>query len=266
MRFVTSSRRNFISFWLIAPALVAMLCVVGALAVDTDQWAAWFGHPLRDPMPPVTRAGAGLWRLMLLICAAALTMIPPLLGRLSPGTNTVATQGASNAISSRELWALCGVLVAAVAIRAVHISESLWYDEIVAWSLFGKHGPGPIMGNYFDPANHIVHTLVTFFSVGLFQDAFGFETALRLPALLASLATVLAVAALARVTLGPRPAVVAAGVAAVAPVWLLEAVEARGYSMMILFSAVATWLFVTTRIRDHGWKWCLYSAVCAVGI
>ncbi len=251
---------------MIAPALVAILCVVGSLAVDTDQWAAWFSHPLRDPMPPVTRAGAGLWRLMLLICAAALTIIPPSLGRLSPGTHIVTTSGASNALGSRELWALCGVLVAAVAIRAVRITESLWYDEIAAWFLFGEHGPGPIMGNYIDPANHIAHTLVTFFSVGLLQDAFGFETALRLPAFLASLATIPAVAGLARVTLGPRPAVVAAGLAAVAPVWVLEAVEARGYSMMILFSAVATWLFVTSKIRDHGWEWCLYSVVCAVGI
>jgi hypothetical protein len=53
---------------------------------------------------------------------------------------------------------------------------------------------------------------------------------------------------------------------AVLPVSVLEGVEARGYSMMIAFSALATWTMLLALQRERSWKWTLYILFCALGI
>ncbi|MCH8151643.1 MAG: glycosyltransferase family 39 protein [Planctomycetes bacterium] len=172
-------------------------------------------------------------------------------------------------MSSRELWGVAAVVVAALLIRATRLSESLWYDEIAAWFSFGQHGPGWIISHFSEPSNHIAHTLLSFCSAKLFEQAIGFELALRLPALLFSLGAVVGIYALARPTGGRarrRAALIAAVLMAVLPVAVLEGVEARGYSMMICFSALATSMFFAARAGQRPWQWGLYAALCAVGI
>ena len=65
--------------WLGVPLLAALLCGVLSPAIDTQHWVDWFSHPLRNPVPDVTRQGAVLWRIMLSVCAAALVVIPAVL-------------------------------------------------------------------------------------------------------------------------------------------------------------------------------------------
>ena len=172
-------------------------------------------------------------------------------------------------MSSRELWGVAAVVVAALLIRATRLGESLWYDEIAAWFSFGQHGPGWIISHFWEPSNHIAHTLLSFCSAKQFEQALGFELALRLPALLFSLGAVVGTYALVRSTGGRarrRAALIAAVLMAVLPVAVLEGVEARGYSMMICFSALATSMFFAARAGQRPCQWGLYAALCAVGI
>ncbi len=250
--------------WLIAPLLLAVTCVVLGSLINVEQWADWFAHPARTPVPDVTRQGAVLWRIMLVVAAAILIAIPLLLTRLEP--NGPSKRKASPTSGSTDLWLVTGLIVLGLLVRATRLGESLWYDEIAAWLSFGIHGPGSIMGNLYDPANHVAHTLLSWFAVDLFEPALGFELALRLPALLFSLGAIVGMYALARRTLTRRAAVIAGLLMAVLPVAVLEGVEARGYSMMICFSAWATWLLVATRTNDRAWLWCAYAGVCALGV
>lgn len=167
---------------------------------------------------------------------------------------------------SGELWMVAALVAAAILIRATRLTESLWYDEIAAWFTFGVLGPGGIVSGFTEPANHVAHTLLSWCSVQAFQDAVGFELALRIPALVFSAGAVAAMAMLARVALGRvRDAVLAAGIMAVAPVAVLEGVEARGYSMMICCSALASWALLANLHQERRWRWLLYAAVCALG-
>jgi len=168
-------------------------------------------------------------------------------------------------VKSRDLWILAGLVVVGLLVRATRITESLWYDEIAAWRMFGMHGPGAITTTFFEPSNHIAHTLLSWCSVKVLEWAIGFELALRLPALLFSLGAVAAVYGLARCASGPRVALLAAGLMAVLPVPVLEGVEARGYSMMICFSALASWAFLANVNSQRTWRWCVYAGLCAVG-
>ncbi len=250
--------------WLIAPLLIAVLAVLLGSLINVEQWTQWFAHPSRTPVPDVTRQGAALWRIMLVIAAVMLIAIPSLLTRLEPTRQPKHDNSAKS--SSMDLWIVAGLISLGLLVRMTRISESLWYDEIAAWFSFGIHGPGPIIGNLFDPANHVAHTLLSWWAVELFEPALGFELALRLPALLFSLGAIVGIYGLARLTLGRREAVIAGLLMAVLPVAVLEGVEARGYSMMICFSATATWILVATRTRDRAWLWCAYAIVCALGV
>ncbi|MCH7797033.1 MAG: glycosyltransferase family 39 protein [Planctomycetes bacterium] len=162
------------------------------------------------------------------------------------------------------------IVVAATAVgmllRASRLTESLWYDEIAAWTSHGVLGPRAIVASFAEPSNHIAHTLLSWYSVTLFEPALGFALALRLPALLFSLAAITAVWGLARQVLGPRPAIFAAGFMAVLPVAVLEGTEARGYSMMICFSALASWTLLANIARERTWRWALYAALIAMGV
>ncbi len=166
---------------------------------------------------------------------------------------------------SRHAWTLAGLVAIALLLRATRLGESLWYDEIAAWGAFGSHGPRAIVSSLTEPANHIAHTLLTWCCVEAFEGALGFELALRLPALLFSLGAVAATFALARQSLPARAAFAAAGLMAVLPVAVLEGAEARGYSMMIFFSAAASATFLANLREPRTWQWALYAALCAAG-
>ncbi len=162
-------------------------------------------------------------------------------------------------------WMVAGITVAGLLVRAPRLTESLWYDEIAAWTSHAAGGPVAIMGSFAEPSNHIAHTLLCWCTVRAFEQSLGFEIALRLPALLFSLAAIAAMFGLAREVTGPRPAAIAAGLMAVLPVAVLEATEARGYSMMICFSALASWTLLANVRDERAWRWALYALLCAAG-
>ena len=182
---------------------------------------------------------------------------------------------------------IAALLVIGFAARAPRLTESLWYDEIAAWRDYGSKGPAWIVTHYFDPANHIGHTLASWASFTLL-DQVGIaapEIALRLPALIFSLGSIVAVWGMALCALrGPREdtgdppaepgangggrevAIIAGLLTAVLPVSALEGVEARGYSMMICFAALATWMMLSAIMHGRWWKWLLYAVLCALGV
>ena len=164
------------------------------------------------------------------------------------------------------LWMVGGVTVAGLLVRAPRLTESLWYDEIAAWTSHTAGGPAAIMGSFVEPSNHIAHTLLTWCTVTAFEESLGFEIALRLPALLFSLAAIAAMYGLAREVTSTRAAAIAAGLMAVLPVAVLEAAEARGYSMMICFSALASWTLLANVRDERAWRWALYAVLCAAGV
>jgi mannosyltransferase len=188
-------------------------------------------------------------------------------GKSPPGSATGST---SDRLA--RLWPLLvtAVVLLGLLARGPRLCESLWYDEIAAWRDYGARGPQFIVTSYQDPANHIAHTLLTWFSVSWLEGTIGRELALRVPALLFSLASIVAIYRLAK-TAGGRSGGRAIGMwaallAAVAPVAVLEGAEARGYSMMVFFAAASTWQMIVALEHRRPWLWIPYAALCALGI
>ncbi len=249
---------------LLIVAAIAAVCASGALR-STDAWAAFFAHPLVDS--DITRHGAVLWRIMLAVFAAALVGGTFTLTRLHCAAlpSVLVTDAGSRRL---PVYGMLGLIVLALLIRSTRITESLWYDEIASWRTYngGTQGWGAVIGAFLDPINHTLHTLLNRLTVQWFAGEVVIEIAFRLPALVFSLAVVPVMFGLGRAAANERVGWFAAFVAAVAPVCVLEGVEARGYSMMIFFSAASTWTLIEAYRRGSPLLWLLYALCCALGV
>ena len=130
--------------------------------------------------------------------------------------------------------------------------HGLWFDEIAAIGDFTKHGPGPILGAWFTPSNHVLQSLLTWTCDRLMP---GGEATLRFPSFLAGILTTIAAHALGRRVGGTALGVTTAAVMALMPVAVLESTEARGYALAILFVAIACWAFVRGMQSGEPWTW-----------
>ena len=116
-------------------------------------------------------------------------------------------------------------------------TRGLWYDEIAAWRDYGSPADGRTawwcLTHWFDPANHPLQTFASRLSFQWFSGLGG-ELALRLPSIVAGLATVIMVWKWTEKRSGSTIAVWAGVLAFTNPMLLEHATEARGYAFMML--------------------------------
>lgn len=249
---------------LLIALLVAGACAVAAGLVSTDRWATFFAHPQVDQA--ITLKGAQLWRGMLAFGAVAIVVAMLAIRALATGVEPELTTRSGS--SRWSLYAMTGLIVLGLLVRCTRLTESLWYDEIASWHTYngGTSGFGAVMGAFLDPINHTFHTLLNRFSVQWLAGDVVIEVAFRLPAMLFSLTTIPVMFGLGRAAVSERVGWIAALLAAIAPVCVLEGVEARGYAQMIFFSAAATWTLIEAMRRGSPWLWLLYAVCCALGV
>jgi hypothetical protein len=207
---------------------------------------------------------------MLAVCAGAIPLAAfAIRGLRSEPEGRSVTQPA---LSRKRRWMAVGLLMAVgLAGRSTRLNESLWYDEIASWMTYTAgtlpHTAGAIVASFFDPINHVAHTLLNWISVNALASAVNVELAFRLPALVFSLLSIITVFGMVRAAGGSdRVTILAGGLMAIVPVSVLEGVEARGYSMMVCLAALMTWLLMEARSRKRLLYWSLYAVTCALGI
>lgn len=271
--------------WAACAAFSAMCLAI--CAVPTDVWALFFTHPLLAQragvqVREVTVQGAQLLRISAGVLAVAWVLLPLVMCRALGGARASrgdqwASQSAAptsgGIISARTgPWSLVvtAAILAGVLERLVRLGESFWFDEIAALIDYAQYGAGAIMGTYFTSANHVLSTVLNWMTI----EAFGgvTEPALRAPAFLAGIASIWAVMLLAREVArwSPRTPWQMVGIATIAaalcPIMVLESVEARGYSLMVLFSALSSTLLLRAVRESSTGSLLGYSITSALGI
>jgi uncharacterized membrane protein len=119
-----------------------------------------------------------------------------------------------------------------------------------------------ILTNYHLPNNHVLNSLLIYFSTHLF----GFQPwAVRLPALLAGLLLIPATYALAKTVYDKYTALISALLIAVLPGAILYATTARGYSLVALFTVLTLWLANFLRSSKNLFAWSLLVLFSALG-
>jgi len=245
--------------------MLVLLFALGLLLVaslPSEALARFFDHPAhpwRRGPGELSRSleGARWLRFAAIATAVGWVAGAMLLARLRSDQD----RPARPSIPFRELLALAGIVVVAMLVRMPFLVHSLWFDEIASIGDFVKYGPGPILGAWFTPSNHVLQSLLSWVSATAFDAS---EPMIRLPSLLAGLFTVAVVYALGRRVGGASLALVAAGVMALMPVAVLESTEARGYALAMLFAAVGAWAFVRGAQDGEPWTWAVMAAAGAL--
>jgi mannosyltransferase len=139
----------------------------------------------------------------------------------------------------------CGV---AALLCAWQLStRSLWLDEGASVSIASQHGEALWRAIAHDGGNMLVYYLVLHVLIGLFGDA---EVVIRMPSVLATVATVALVGALGRRLFDRRVAFAASLLTAVSLPLVFWGQDARGYAPLVTFSAASFLAFVALTEGD----------------
>lgn len=237
------------------------------MLIPSSSWMAFFLHPLRAPGgTPLPSLGEGVGLLRVLLPISGISWLVAgwyLLRRRT--RHASCTVDAPSSLNRLAIFGICVAMVGGILIRLPLIEDGLWYDEIAAFWYYGQFGPGPIVGNMFTPANHVLQTLATWTTVSLNGGALDPIT-LRLPALIMGLASCWPIWILIRESLGGRWPLVGMLLLLLCPIAVLESTEARGYAFMLFFSAAACALMSRYLRSGRAELLPVYALCCACGI
>ncbi|QQS41685.1 MAG: glycosyltransferase family 39 protein [Acidobacteriota bacterium] len=244
--------------WLLL--LLAVLLTVSAVIVDHSEYAPLLtleeGHDLAW--------GATVFRALLLfhgLALAAAVFFREKFAALASGTKN---DGASGyCVSSREIWFLLILAFVALILRIPNLDSDLWVDEVFTLVDFVRAPWGEIVTSFPSQNQHLLYSILARASFDIFGET---AWALRLPALLFGVLSIVGTYLLARKLLGRTTAMLASGLMAVSyhHVWFSQ--NARGYTGLLLFSILATWLYFEAFDRRNWTWWMLYSASIILGM
>jgi uncharacterized membrane protein len=153
-------------------------------------------------------------------------------------------------------WVIVGGLIAAALVVRLLLVRGIWVDEAISIHQAQMSLPD-MLDNLRDTDRHPpLHYLLLWGTVRLFGDG---ELAVRLPSIIAGAALVPALFLCGRELFDRRTGLVAAGLAACAPLAIWYAQEARMYSLFMLFAALALWAQIMVLRDGRRRYWIAYA-------
>jgi mannosyltransferase len=162
-----------------------------------------------------------------------------------------------------EAGALAALLLLALVVRLVGLNASLWYDEVATLTNFVRLPWGELVSDFSSLNNHMFYSLQAKAAVELFGES---AWALRLPALLMGMASLILIWWLARKEVGHGAAMVTLFLLALSyhHVWFTQ--NARGYTGLLTWTTAAT-ILMMSGVRRPRWRvWSLYGLCLAAGM
>jgi len=200
--------------------------------------------------------GPGLFRALLVWHGLALVVWGLILGQRGESSKgSGQTQATSDAATTPTLampWTvLAGLSAVAIALRLWKLGLGLWADEIGTLVLFVRKPLGIIVTSFPNQNQHMFYSVLGRWSILIFGDN---NWAVRLPAVLFGLGSIWALFFLGRRVMGTREALLACALMAVSyhHIWFSQ--NARGYTGVLLFATLSTWLWLEASNR-HKWGW-----------
>jgi uncharacterized membrane protein len=249
-------------------ALAIGLALTAAF-VHTVRWETWLGRE-----PGSLTWGPTLFRALLAIHAIFALLTAAWCIRTAPdsedGQPARWFEDADESSAGRKnvaLLAMGSLLLLGLALRLVNLDSCLWLDEVLTMVRFARPPLGIIVTSFPDQNQHMLYSVLAHLSFSLFgESAWSF----RLPAVLFGVGSIPVIYALAR-SVGTRlEAWLAAGLLTVAyhHVWFSQ--NARGYTPMLFFSMLSTWLWLRgldgNRQTVPRWLWPTYVVSVVLGL
>ena len=146
---------------------------------------------------------------------------------------------AEEPVSRNEWLALAAILLLALVLRVIGLNAQLWYDEILTLTDFVRKPYGELVGDFSSLNNHMFYSLQARASMLVFGES---AWALRLPAMLYGVASLVVLWLIGREAAGRRAALLAVLLLAISyhHVWFSQ--NARGYTALLFWTSLATLL------------------------
>ena len=167
-----------------------------------------------------------------------------------------------NFCTPRICLILAGLTLLAFLLRIFLINRPMQHDEAYSAVVFAFEPLRNGLSDYHFPNNHVFHTFLVHIAYKLFGP---FEWAVRLPAFIASVLLAPLGFILAKRWYRDQIAIVSAIFIAVFPVLIHYAVNARGYSLMALFTLILFILGDYVKHHKNPAAWFLIAIAGALG-
>ena len=166
--------------------------------------------------------------------------------------------------SSAAAWIALALLCAvALALRLWHLGTDLWLDEVLTLVDFLRLPAREIVATFPSQNQHMLYSLLGRASVVVFGESFA---AARLPAVMFGVAGIWALFLLGRRLAGTREALLACALMTFSyhHVWFSQ--NARGYSGLLFFATLSTWLWKEAMTRGRAREWVMYAVSVWLGL
>jgi len=166
--------------------------------------------------------------------------------------------------TSRTSWAILILLsVVALVLRLWQLDSDLWHDEIGTLLNFVRPSLGEIVTSFPNQNQHLLYSILAWASVGIFGES---AWAIRLPAVFFGVGCIWGLFLLGRRVVGSREALLACALMTFSyhHVWFSQ--NARGYTGLLLFVLLGTWLWLEALSRGELRWWVLYGLAVIMGL
>jgi hypothetical protein len=155
------------------------------------------------------------------------------------------------------------MMAAGLALRLWRLDSCLWLDEVLTMVEFARSPLAEIVTSFPNQNQHMLYSALAHGSLVLFGES---AWALRLPAVLFSVGAIWALFLLGRRVIGQGPALLACALMTLSYHHIWFAQNARGYSALLFFATLGTWLWLEALDRT-AWRWWIwYAVVCSLGV
>jgi mannosyltransferase len=240
--------------------IVGILLIAGGLLIPGHLWISFF-RPLPDsPLREQLMWGASIFRGSLMLLGAAVLIfrgLPFWHSARRPREDRPAPQ------SRTAIRIIASILAGAFALRLYRLNEGLWLDEVLTYVFYARMPFGEIVTTYHNENQHFIFTILAHACFLIFGEG---AWALRFPAVLFGVASIWALYLFARQVTTTREALFAAALFAVSyhHVWFSQ--NARGYTGLLFWTLLSSWLFVRALREDRPVLWLAYAVTATLGI
>lgn len=155
------------------------------------------------------------------------------------------------------------VVLVGIVLRVHGLDQGLWYDEITAYVKYVRMPIGTLLTTYDSENQHFLYTLFAHACIAWFGDS---SWAVRVPAVIFGVGSLLGVYLVGRHLLSEHEALLATALLVFSyhHIWFSQ--NARGYTGVMFFTMMATWVFLRG-LRENTVKWwCWYAVAAAAGV
>jgi hypothetical protein len=163
----------------------------------------------------------------------------------------------------RDHVALAVIVVGAAAVRGLELQVPMRYDEAFSFLTYAVHPVEQIVGSYGLPNNHVLNTILMHEA---WQRLGNHLWSLRLPAYAAGCAIVPVAYLAGRALYGAHAGLWAAALMGSSAPLIDFSVNARGYTLGILFVLLALWSAALITAGRRSWPWPVFVAGCALAV